>query len=117
MDATAQVWIYGCASALFFCLALQQPSVAALRWWIGASGIGLAAALLESIPAVPGELLGSLVLLCLCAQMGCIVCGFLCRSSQRQDVRHVWAASLLPGLRFLIWSGGAVKSCAVTWRP
>jgi diguanylate cyclase (GGDEF)-like protein len=115
MDATAQIWIFGSASMLLLALLLQQPSLAALRWWLGAAGLGFAAALLE--PASADARIGSLVLLCLGAQAGCIICGFLSRQQRHALLRWLPAASLAPGLLLLVWSLGKeariAASCAL----
>jgi diguanylate cyclase (GGDEF)-like protein/PAS domain S-box-containing protein len=114
MNAIVQIWISGAASVLLLYLVLQQPSAAALRWWLGASSLGLAAALLEW-PGVgaPTALSGAAVLLCLCAQFGCIVCGFLPRRPRLTPQLLVLGASLLSGLLLLVVCRGAAARLAL----
>ncbi len=99
MDFIAQIGITGIAAALISCLVAQLPN----RWWFYATGIGLSASLLERFaegwsPAI----LGPILLVCICAQMGCIGRGLLWKRPQLNYFKYAISVSILLGLALLI---------------
>src|SRR5208282_3604454 len=113
MDLIAQIRITGFAAALFLCLMAQLPGVVSLRWWFAASGIGFSAALLEWFTAGAAEpRIGSILFLCLCAQLGCIAAGLLWQSSRLKRAKAAFAASILLGFVLLTLSGGSAARLA-----
>ncbi len=81
-----------------------------MRWWFYASAIGFSVSLLEWFTARhAGAYLGSIFLLCFCAQMGCIAHGLLWQSSKSKYLKFVFAASILLGFILLILSGNSAE--------
>ena len=111
MDWISQIRITGLASALFLCLMAQLPEVGFLRWWFAASVVGFSAALVEWY-AGPASLVGPIVLLGLCAQLGCIAAGLLWQNLRVKYVQAVVAAPLLFGLIFLAVCGNSAGPLA-----
>jgi hypothetical protein len=107
MDWIPQLWITGFAAAIFLCFMAQLPKVVYLRWWFCASGIGLSAALLEwASRGQPAAIIGPALILCLCAQMGCIVGGLVRQNSKSKYAWAVFGASIL-GSSVLLISGNS----------
>jgi diguanylate cyclase (GGDEF)-like protein/PAS domain S-box-containing protein len=106
MDLIAQIRITGFAAALFLCMVV--PGVASLRWWFYATGFGFSASLLEWAAArQPSAHLGPILLLCLCAQMGCIARGLLWQISKLRYFQPVFAVILLLAFILLTLSGNS----------
>src|SRR6266542_6644615 len=108
MDWISQIRITGLASALFLCLMHQLPEVGIVRWWFYASGIGFSAALVEWYTAgQPASIVKPILFLCLCAQLGCIAAGLLCRRPWVKYVTTLFAAPIAVGLILLIVCGNS----------
>ena len=115
MDLIAQIRITGFAAALFLCLMAQLPGVISLRWWFSASGLGLCAALLDWSLGGPAEpRVSSILLLCLCAQLGCIAAGLLWQSSRLKQAKAAFAASIPLGFLLLALSGNSAGHLAAS---
>ena len=103
MDWIPQLWITSFAAAIFLCFVAQLPEFAYLRWWFCASGIGLSAVLLERMSGgQPSAIISPALILCLCAQLGCIVGGLVRQNSKPKRAWAVFGASILGGTVLLI---------------
>jgi PAS domain-containing protein len=114
MNWLAQIWINGFAAALFLCLVAQLPEVVSLRWWLGATGIGFCAALLQwAAGRASLALIAPLLFLCLVAQLGCVLCGLLWYSSRARYVKFALGGSLALGVLLLFLCGGSTGGISV----